>query len=236
MITAIFISGRFVAIHYVPIIYTVAHLPAFAAVVLFTLGFFISGCLTVEHRWKHLGLVALVCWLGWVVAAAFGFGNLEIELLLGPFCIALVMGLGGGASAIVRRAPKSTPVSLKPTDIRSHGYYIGTLRKYAVFHGRASRAEYWWFFLVNVLLVPFSLAMIEGAFESMLHKPILPEGSMLADLYSIATLIPLVAVGVRRMHDTDNNGWWIFVPIFNLVHAVTKGNSGGNSYGPMPLA
>ncbi|MCJ7520058.1 MAG: DUF805 domain-containing protein, partial [Anaerolineaceae bacterium] len=51
-----------------------------------------------------------------------------------------------------------------------------------------------------------------------------------------AIAIPLMAVGVRRMHDTDHSGWWILVPIVNIVFALIEGTKGDNKYGPDPKA
>ncbi len=64
--------------------------------------------------------------------------------------------------------------------------------KYADFSGRATRAEYWWFFL----------AVVIGSAAASTVNP------ALCTLFSIATLLPLIAVGTRRLHDTNRSGWW----------------------------
>ncbi len=64
--------------------------------------------------------------------------------------------------------------------------------KYAYFAGRASKAEYWWFFL---FLVVGSLVL------SSINK-------VFNDVFAVATLVPSLAVGSRRLHDTDRSGWW----------------------------
>jgi uncharacterized membrane protein YhaH (DUF805 family) len=43
-----------------------------------------------------------------------------------------------------------------------------------------------------------------------------------------------IAVAVRRMHDVGKSGWFVLIPIYNLVLAVTEGNKGTNEYGPDP--
>ena len=106
------------------------------------------------------------------------------------------------------------------------GWYIAVLKKYAVFSGRARRKEYWTFILFN-LLVAFVLGFVEG----LAGGP-----GILASLYSLAVLIPSIAVGVRRMHDTDHSGWWLLLPIVNLVFAVTEGTRGDNRFGSDPKA
>jgi uncharacterized membrane protein YhaH (DUF805 family) len=64
--------------------------------------------------------------------------------------------------------------------------------KYATFSGRASRPEFWWFFLFQILV---SIA------ASML-------GDIVAGLVSLALLLPALAVGARRLHDIGKTGWW----------------------------
>jgi uncharacterized membrane protein YhaH (DUF805 family) len=68
-------------------------------------------------------------------------------------------------------------------------------------------------------------------------------GVALLGIYSLATLIPALAVNVRRLHDTDRSGWWLFiqlVPILGtivlLVFLATDGTKGDNRFGPDPKA
>ena len=53
-------------------------------------------------------------------------------------------------------------------------------------------------------------------------------------IYSLAVLIPGIAVGVRRMHDVDKSGWFLLIPFYNLYLAVTEGTQGANRFGPDP--
>jgi len=110
-------------------------------------------------------------------------------------------------------------------------WYLEVWRKYAVFEGRARRKEYWMFALFNVIAI-FLLGFIEG----LLGNPFQTSGSVLAGVYKLAVCIPYIAVGVRRMHDTDHSGWWLLLPIVNLVFAVTEGTHGENRFGPDPMA
>jgi len=96
-------------------------------------------------------------------------------------------------------------------------WYLDVLKKYAVFNGRARRKEYWMFFLFNLIIV-FVLSFIEGMVNSSNNGQ-----SILAGIYNLAVLVPSIAVGVRRMHDTDHSGWWLLFPIVNLVFALTEG-------------
>jgi uncharacterized membrane protein YhaH (DUF805 family) len=59
-------------------------------------------------------------------------------------------------------------------------------------------------------------------------------GDALGGLVTIALLLPSIAVGVRRMHDTNHRGWWILFPIVNLIFAVRKSDTVENRFGPPP--
>ena len=98
-------------------------------------------------------------------------------------------------------------------------YYLKVLQNYAVFTGRASRAEYWYFALINVI-ISVALQMIAG--ES------------IQGLYSLAVLLPSIAVAIRRMHDVGKSGWFVLIPIYNFILAVTEGDHGPNEYGEDP--
>ena len=103
-------------------------------------------------------------------------------------------------------------------------WYIKVVRdNYANFKGRASRQEYWMFVLFNFIFL-IALSFIE-AFLFGLYS------SILSDLYVLALLVPSIAVGIRRMHDTGKSGWFLLIPIYNLILAVTSGESGENQYG-----
>ncbi|MBV7407620.1 DUF805 domain-containing protein [Maritimibacter sp. DP1N21-5] len=124
--------------------------------------------------------------------------------------------------------------------------------KYAVFKGRSRRAELWWFvlfcFIVNIVLgvvdsVLFgtttetgSLATGDYNFSSSTDTPIL---SM---IFGLATLIPSIAVGVRRLHDINKSGWWILIGLIPLIGIIIlivwyakAGDKGGNRFGPDPI-
>jgi len=108
-------------------------------------------------------------------------------------------------------------------------YYLSVLMRYAVFRGRASRTEYWYFFLFNIVII-FVLNLIEyigvAASETF--------GRVLINTYQAAVITPYIAVGVRRMHDVNKCGWFLLIPIYNLILTVTEGTKGNNKYGPDP--
>ena len=102
-------------------------------------------------------------------------------------------------------------------------YYLSVLKNYAKFDGRARRAEYWSFALFN-LIASVIVGIIAGIVKI----------ELLGNLYSLAVLLPSIAVGVRRMHDVGKSGWYLLIPIYNLILAVTEGDKGDNEYGPDP--
>lgn len=58
--------------------------------------------------------------------------------------------------------------------------------------------------------------------------------TFLSNIYTIAVLLPSIAVGVRRMHDVNKSGWYILIPFYNLFLALTEGTRGENQYGEDP--
>jgi uncharacterized membrane protein YhaH (DUF805 family) len=102
-------------------------------------------------------------------------------------------------------------------------YFTTVLKKYAVFTGRARRAEYWYFTLFSSI-ISIVLSGIGAAMDT----------PLISSLYSFAVLIPSLAVAVRRVHDVGKSGWFILIPIYNLILFVTEGDHGPNEYGPDP--
>lgn len=116
-------------------------------------------------------------------------------------------------------------------------WYIQVLKKYADFGGRARRKEYWFFILFN-LIISIVLAVIDGVTGSFSAE--LGMG-LLGGIYMLAVLIPSIAVGVRRLHDTDRTGWWLLIvlipligPIVFIIFAVQDSKAEENQYGPNP--
>jgi len=111
-------------------------------------------------------------------------------------------------------------------------WMIAPLRKYADFSGRARRREFWMFYLFFVLV------------NMICHLVVLPLGtfgSIFSLLVALVLLIPVLAVGVRRLHDIGKSGAWIlliFAPpvgtIILLVFFCTEGTFGQNQYGFNP--
>ena len=115
-------------------------------------------------------------------------------------------------------------------------WYLEVLNKYAVFSGRARRKEYWMFALFNAIIA-FVLGLILGILSIALGTNL----NILSYIYALAIFIPSLAVGIRRLHDTDRSGWWLliaFIPFIGaivlLVFLVQDSQSGENQYGPNP--
>jgi uncharacterized membrane protein YhaH (DUF805 family) len=109
-------------------------------------------------------------------------------------------------------------------------------KKYATFSGRALRSEYWFFYLFIVL---------GGIAATIIDVVIL--GRFVDDfgpihaIFTLATFLPVIAAGARRLHDNDRSGWWqliIFIPVVGvivlIVFMATKGTESDNRFGTPP--
>ncbi|WP_438965309.1 DUF805 domain-containing protein [Flavobacterium sp.] len=105
---------------------------------------------------------------------------------------------------------------------------------YANFNGRARRKEYWYFVLVNII-ISILLGILDGIGGLFIGDPENGNG-ILGSISSIVFLIPSIAVGVRRMHDNGKSGWYLLIPIYNFVLAVSEGENQKNEYGNNPKA
>ena len=79
-------------------------------------------------------------------------------------------------------------------------------KRYAEFSGVSSRSQYW-YFILGTSVASIIIGWILGDFGS--------------NLFTLATIIPTIAVAVRRMHDVGKSGWFILVPIYNFILLVT---------------
>ena len=120
-------------------------------------------------------------------------------------------------------------------------------RKYFVWKGRASRSEFWWFYLFCILgsIVTTLVDLIYGV-------------PVLNTVFILATFFPTLSVFIRRLHDTGHSGWWywiiflpiaiygyegrnhkVFMPIFVFMYSIkllfTLSEEGENPYGSSPL-
>lgn len=101
--------------------------------------------------------------------------------------------------------------------------------KFATAEGRASRSEFWLFFLAN-FIITFVLSLITGFIK-------IP---FIVSLYALAIFVPNICVGIRRLHDTGKSGWWMLIGLTGigcivlLIFYCLDSDSGNNAYGPNP--
>lgn len=95
-------------------------------------------------------------------------------------------------------------------------WYIEVLKKYAVFNGRASRQEYWYFFLFNIIISSVLLII-----DKVIGTSGTSAGSgLLNSIYILALFIPAIAVSVRRLHDTGRSGWWMLIALIPIIGGI----------------
>ncbi len=132
------------------------------------------------------------------------------------------------------------------------GQAVGScLSKYGTFSGRASRSEFWWFYLFTTIVS--GIPIFAGAIVIGIASGISDNGSadgialviavllyVIGFLASLAFFIPTLAVGCRRLHDRGTSGWLqllLLVPCANIVLIIfwiLAGTEGDNVYGPKP--
>lgn len=110
---------------------------------------------------------------------------------------------------------------------------------YSDFSGRARRSEYWWFALVNFGLL-VSIAIVAAILKS-IAGALGAIGSLAYIVVVLGTIIPGIAVGIRRLHDTGKSGWFMLISLVPIVGGIillvfmfTDSQQGANQYGPSP--
>ena len=117
-------------------------------------------------------------------------------------------------------------------------------QRYVDFSGRSTRAEYWWWGL---------LITVVGVLDAVIVSTFIADtltgnsstfgwlGGLLETLFTLATIIPSLALSVRRLHDINRTGWWLLLSfvlvigwIVLIVWAIERGDKGANKYGPDP--
>ena len=102
---------------------------------------------------------------------------------------------------------------------------------YVNFSGRSCRSEYWYWILFIIVA-----DIVAGAIDYAIGIQVV------TGLFGLATILPNLAVAIRRLHDLDRTGWWIFIGLIPLVGWIiliiwycTRGTAGPNRFGPDPL-
>ncbi len=124
----------------------------------------------------------------------------------------------------VARVKHTTPLADSVSDTMTFGKSISTcFSKFFDFRGRASRPEYWWFYLFTIL----------ASWGSIL----VDHTQILSGLVSLIILFPAIAAATRRLHDTNRSGWWQLL-IFTIIGIIpliiwlaSEGSNQENQYG-----
>jgi uncharacterized membrane protein YhaH (DUF805 family) len=109
------------------------------------------------------------------------------------------------------------------------------LQKYVTFSGRARRSEFWYFVLFNVIV-----GIVAGIIDAIIGTRSSNGTGLIQNLASLALLLPNLAVGARRLHDTDRSGWWLLIGLIPIVGAIVlivffvQDSHADNHYGPSP--
>ena len=110
--------------------------------------------------------------------------------------------------------------------------------KYAQFSGRSRRKEFWLFYLMLMIatVVLTGVDILIGTFDSVSGF------GLLSGIFTLAIIVPSLAVSVRRLHDTNRTGWWLLLSIIPILGTIVlvvfwclRGTQGQNDYGDDPL-
>ena len=132
----------------------------------------------------------------------------------------------GGCGAAIAVSSTGTDVVASGQGM-SFGQAISTcFSKYAVFKGRASRSEYWWFFLFTLLVGWAAMAVAAVTEQQSIYY-----------LFNAVVFLPSISAMIRRLHDTNRSGWWYWIVLtivgafFLLYWLIKKGDENPNNYG-----
>ena len=167
---------------------------------------------------------------------------------IGPDTLVWKDGMSDWALASARFEFPNTPPNLPPgrrgaptglaasAQTEADGLYAGSpsrgfgeaisvcFSKYADFSGRASRSEFWYWVLFDAIGV-FASSFMDELFLGYRDPP------LFYIIFTLATLLPFIAVSARRLHDTDHTGWWQLLPIVNIVLGCGEGPQTPNRFG-----
>ncbi|MES9682704.1 hypothetical protein CN514_03690 [Bacillus sp. AFS001701] len=110
-------------------------------------------------------------------------------------------------------------------------WYLKVLKNYVVFNGRARRTEYWMFFLFNAIIT-IILSILQSIADI---------DNILTGIYGLLTILPSLAVGARRLHDSGRSGWWLLIGIIPFIGTIIliiffclDSEEGDNRFGANP--
>ena len=137
----------------------------------------------------------------------------------------------GGYGAPVGYGQFAVPPGQRVTGF---GEAIGVcFAKFARWKGRASRPEHWWFYLFYMMVL-IAGSVLDGALIGSVGTTFAP----ISTIAVLALLLPMLAVTIRRLHDTDRSGWWYWIilvplagPIILIVFLCQQGTPAHNRFG-----
>ena len=119
-------------------------------------------------------------------------------------------------------------------------WFVGAVKKYAVFAGRARRKEFWFFYLFYVIFA-LAAAIVDSVLGTEYSVGETASIGLFSSVFVIAMMLPTFAVLARRLHDIGRSGWWILIgliPIIGaivlLIFTVRDSQEGENRFGPNP--
>ena len=110
-------------------------------------------------------------------------------------------------------------------------YYIGAWKKFADFTDRARRKEFWMFYLFHII-ISIVLAVVDATLGT----------GFIGTIYGLAAILPSLAIGARRLHDTGRSGWWQLLNLIPLIGWIVlivfwaQDSQDDNDYGANPKA
>ena len=137
------------------------------------------------------------------------------------------------AQQVVGAVGGAVPMAARPVNMMSFVDSIKTCltQKFADFGGRASRSEYWWFFLLTLIV-----SVVSGVIDGFVGIEITATQGLVGLITSLALFIPGIAVAIRRFHDLGKSGWWVlsFFIIIGIIYMFFDGEQSNNAYGAPP--
>ena len=106
--------------------------------------------------------------------------------------------------------------------------------QYVGFSGRARRSEFWYFYLFTILL-SIVASIVQRAMTNSTN-------GIVTTIIGLAIILPSLAVGARRLHDTSRSGWWLLIGLIPVIGTIVlivfwvQDSHGDNQYGPSPKA
>lgn len=104
--------------------------------------------------------------------------------------------------------------------------------QYVGFAGRARRSEFWYFYLFTII-VSIGASVLQRAVSN-------SSSGVITGIVGLALILPSLAVGVRRLHDTGRSGWWILIGLIPVIGTIVlivfyvQDSHSDNHYGPSP--